>query len=111
MSETSKYVIKIWHFNRANSDLITKAVSEFPWMTHLHRFQNPNQQVKFLTDFIINIMSNFVPNEVKKICPRDPEWLNNNVINLLRKQNKLYKKFRRNGYKNEDKISLENVNL
>ena len=54
-------------------------------------------------------MSNFVPNEEKKICPHDPEWLDRNVKKLLKKQNKQYKKFRKNGYKNEDKIVLNNL--
>ena len=52
-------------------------------------------------------MSNFVPNEERKFSPRDPEWLDGNVKNLLRKQNKLYKKFRKNGYKNEEKKLLD----
>ena len=56
-------------------------------------------------------MSNFVPNEEKKFSPRDPEWLDGNVKKLLRKQNKLYKKFRKNGYKNEDKKVLDNFRI
>ena len=54
-------------------------------------------------------MSNFVPNEVKRVNPRDPEWLNQNVKSLLRKQNKIYKKYRKNGYKKEDKIILDQL--
>ena len=54
-------------------------------------------------------MSNFVPNELKTISPREPEWLNRNVKNLLRKQNKIYKKLKKNGYKNEDKLILDRL--
>ena len=106
-----KFIRKIWYFNRAKIDLIRKAISEFPWAAHLQRLQNPNQQAKFLTEFILNVMSNFVPNEEKKICPRDPEWLTGNVKNLLRKQNKLYKKFKKNGYKNDDKTILDSFRI
>ena len=56
-------------------------------------------------------MSNYVPNEMKKFSPRDTEWINGNVKNLLRKQNKLYKKYRRNGYKSEDKEELETTRM
>ena len=54
-------------------------------------------------------MSNFIPNEEKRISPRDPEWLNRHVKNLLKKQNKQYKKFRKNGYNDEDKIVLDQL--
>ena len=30
-----KYVRKIWHFNRANEDLIKRAISTYPWETNL----------------------------------------------------------------------------
>ena len=89
---------RIWHFNRANTGMIRETISNFPWAAHLQQLQNPNQQVNFLTECILN-MCNFVPNEDKKIRPRDPEWLNGNIKNLLRKQNKLYKKYQRNWYK------------
>ena len=43
------------------------------------------------------------------VCPRQPEWLNRNVKNMLRKQNKIYKKYKRNGYKNEDKVIMDRL--
>ena len=86
---------KIWHFNRARTDLIQRAITEFPWEARLRQNPNPNEQVGLLNQCVLNIMSNFVPNEVKTICPREPEWLNRNVKNLLRKQNKIYKKYKK----------------
>ena len=56
-------------------------------------------------------MSDYVPNEQKIFGSREPEWFNGNIKNLLRKQNKLYKKYKRNDFKSDDKISLENVKL
>ena len=100
---------KIWHFNRARTDLIHRAITEFPWEARLRQNPNPNDQVELLNQCVLNIMSNFVPNEVKTIRPREPEWLNRNVKNLLRKQNKIYKKYKKNGYKNEDKIIMDRM--
>ena len=99
-----KYVRKIWHFNRANIDLIRRAINEFEWVTKLRNYRNPNDQVDLLNKSILNIMSNFVPNEVKTVCPRDPEWLDSDIKKSLRNQNKIYK---RNGYKNEDKVIMD----
>ena len=75
--------------------------------THLQRLPNPNQQVRFLNEFILRVMSNFVPNESKTFCARDPQWMNRNIKRMLRKQNKLHVKFKKNGYKIEDKIILD----
>ena len=94
-----KYTRQIWHFNRAKEDLIVRAISTFPWETNLRRYHDPNQQVNILNQTILNIMSNFIPNEVKTFCSREPEWLNSDIKNLLRKQNKVFKRFKRNGYK------------
>ena len=52
-------------------------------------------------------MSNYIPYETKRVCPQEPNWLNRKVKNLLRKQNKIYRKFKRNGYKIEDKLILD----
>ena len=65
-----KYVRKIWHFNRAKEDLIKRAISAFPWES-LQRYHDPNKQVDMLNKTILNIMSNFVPNKVTTICPRE----------------------------------------
>ena len=54
-------------------------------------------------------MSNFVPNEEKTISPRDPEWINGNIKKLLKNQNKVFKRYKRNGYKNEDKIVVDRL--
>ena len=79
------------------------------WDARLRQNPNPNEQFEILNQCVLNIMTNFVPNEVKTICPREPEWINRNVKNLLRKQNKIYKKYKKNGYKNEDKIIMNRL--
>ena len=62
----------IWHFNRANSAAINKrSMFNFPWLPHLNR--DPNWQVKYFTNIFLNIMSTFIPNEIKiKISPWPP---------------------------------------
>ena len=104
-----KYVRKIWHFNRARTDLIRRAISEFPWHDNLNRYSNPNCQVGLFNKCILNIMSNFVPNETKAVCPQEPRWINRNIKNLLRHQNKIYKRYKKNGYKNEDKVIIDRL--
>ena len=102
-----KFQRKVWHYNRAKMDHIKKAISEFPWIPHLDRLKNPTHQVRFLNETILNIISNFVPNEIKTFRPSDPPWFNKDIKNSLKKHNKLYKKYKENGYSENDKILMD----
>ena len=53
-------------------------------------------------------MSNFIPNEVKKLVPRDPPWINKELKTKLKQKNRFYKNYKKHGYKPEDKIRLDN---
>ena len=76
---------KIWHFNRANTAAIKRSMTNFPRVRHLSLNTDPDWQVKTFTNILLNIMSNFVPNEVKTICSREPEWFNRNVQKFIKK--------------------------
>ena len=81
-----KYMRKFWHFDRARENSIQAAVSLYPWEENL-RDLNPNRQVDILNQTILNIMSNFVPNEVKTVNPQEPEWMNSYIKKLSRRKN------------------------
>ena len=44
--------------------------------------------VGILNETILNIMSNFAPNEIKTVYRREPEWMNTNIKKLSRKKTK-----------------------
>ena len=46
-------------------------------------------------------------NALSKIKPSEPEWLNNKIKAMLKKQNRHYKKYKKYGFKEEDKLALE----
>ena len=78
----------------------------FPWLQHLSLNPDPNWQVKTFTDIFLNML-NFIPNEMKLNSPRDPPWIAKHLKTLLRKKNRLYKNYKRHGYKAGDKIRLD----
>ena len=100
------HVRKIWHYNRADSVSINKAVTDFQWLTNLSNC-DPSQQVEIFNDKILNIASNFIPNNYVKIQPKDPPWLTNNLRRMITKQNKQYKKFVKNGCLPETKVKVD----
>ena len=53
-------------------------------------------------------MSNFVPNKIIKVVPGDPSWITRSLKNMLNKQNRLFKNYKRHGYKVDDKNRVDN---
>ena len=98
---------KIWHFHRANSAAIKRCMTSFPWRLYLSINTDPNWQVKTFTDIFLNIMSNFIPNEIKRFVPRDPPWITKALKTMLNKKNRIFKSYKRHGYKIEDKVRLD----
>ena len=74
----------VWHYDKANSDLINRAISNFQWDFHLNKLPNPNFQVKFLNKTILNIITNFVPSSSIMSNIREPKWVTRYIKNLSR---------------------------
>ena len=53
-------------------------------------------------------MSNFIPNEIKIIVPCDPPWITKHLKTMLNRKNRLFKNYKRHGYRPEDKVRLDN---
>ena len=102
---------KIWHYNRADAAAIKRSIANFPWRQHLNTNSDPNWQVKTFTKTFLNIMSNFIPNEIKRFVPRDPPWITKPLKTMLNRKNRLYKSYKRHGYKNEDKLRLDTFRI
>ena len=82
----------VLHFSQANSDHIKKATNLFDWESSLNNL-DVNEQVSVFNETILNIISNFVPNELITYDDRDPPWMNWYIKNLIVAINDLYKKF------------------
>ena len=65
------YERPVWYYNRANADLIRRAIDLFDWDKAL-RFNDVDKQVAIFNDTLMNIMENFVPNETIICDDRDP---------------------------------------
>ena len=52
-------------------------------------------------------MRNFIPNETKRFVPRHPPWITKPLKTMLNKKNRLFKNYKKHGYKVEDKVKLD----
>ena len=94
-------------YDRANISLNQKSILNFPWEQHFRGLEDVNQQVKSFNEIILNIMSNFIPNKIIKVSPRDPLWIDKNLKSMLNRQQRLYRNYKKHGHKPEDKIRVE----
>ena len=69
----------------------------FALQDQLDNFTCPNERVELLNEVLLNIYSNFIPNKVKTIRPRKASWITKAIKNLLRKKNRAYNSFVKNG--------------
>ena len=53
-------------------------------------------------------MTNFIPNEIKGIVPRDPPWIMKPLKTMLYRKNRLFKNCKKHGYKSKDNVRLDN---
>ena len=98
------YKREVWHYNRAQVDLIKRSIEYFDWERSLAGL-SINEQVDCLNNCLINIFRNFIPHETVKCSHKDPPWMNSEIKRALRHKNRLYKKFMSGG-KREDEINL-----
>ena len=70
--------------------MITKAVQGFDW-DNAFLDKSTEQKASILIKTILNIMSNFIPNETVTIDDRDPPWVNNKIKSLIKNKNEYFK--------------------
>ena len=97
------YERTVRYYNRANADLIRRAINLFDWDKTL-RFNDVDKQVSIFSDTLMNIMQNFIPNEAIIWDDRDLPWINKEIQLLIEQKNQFYKRFMRS------KKSLLNIN-
>ena len=82
-------------------------MTNFPWIEQLNLNSDTNWQVKTFTEIFLNIMSNYIPNEIKRFVPRDPPWITKPIKTMLNRKNRLFKKYKKHRYKDEDRLRLD----
>ena len=67
-----------------------------------------NDQVKFLTNCLVNIFNNFVPNKNIVFKDKDPPWTTEEIKRACLDKAKAYKRYVKNGRTHIDQLSLHN---
>ena len=86
------YERTVWHYQQANTELTKRSLESFDWKNAFSNC-NPNEQVYVLTKTLLNIMSNFIPNETILVDDRDPPWITRKLKSMIQEKNLFYKKY------------------
>ena len=81
------YKCEIWHYEKANTDLIHRSIDQFPWDIRFAH-TDVNQKVHLFNQTIkTNILWNFIPQETVTCDDRDPPWMSSKIKGLTQKKN------------------------
>ena len=80
------YEREIWHYEKANADLIRRSIDQFPWDIRFAHI-DVNQKVYLFNQTIKNILCNFIPHETVPCDDRDPPWITSKIKGLIQKNN------------------------
>ena len=103
------YTRRIWYYDKGDFVAIVKIIDMFNWKEHLDNIPCPNEQVKLFNEVLLNNYSNFIPNKVKLIKPRQAPWITQTVKNFLRKKSNAYKSFVRIGQPDDKLEGMKNM--
>ena len=94
------YEREIWHFKKANTGHIKRAINGFPCERSFANL-DINDKVYLFNKTIKNILSNFIPHETITFDDRDPPWINSQVKHLINEKNAMYKNDLKNNKSNQ----------
>ena len=95
------YVREVWEYEKANTENIKKARSNFDWNK---AFKNLSVEEKadLLSKTLLNTFRNYIPNKKIKCDYRQPPWVTDIIKKSLKQRCKLTKFFYKNGHRKVD---------
>ena len=104
------YKREILTYSKAEEELIKQGISNFNWIDALSNI-NTNKQVDLLTSTLLNIFRNFIPHKTIACKYNDPPWITSKIKTMLRKKNRLYRKYIANGWRDDGKLALDELSM
>ncbi|MCG7883757.1 MAG: reverse transcriptase family protein [Candidatus Thiodiazotropha endolucinida] len=84
----------VWLYEQGDFDTLRQRVAEFDWDSI--KCEDVNQYAVNFTNVLTNLAKECIPNKKVRVRPQDLPWINGTVRKLMRKRNRLYKKYKLN---------------
>ena len=100
----------VYHYARANVTALRESCRQFDWTNALLAHSDSiDEQVELFDNTVLNIASNFIPNNEKLFVPKDPPWLTKTCKTLYKKYHRKFQRFTKGGYKPEEKKKIDEL--
>ena len=86
------YERTVWYYERANTELIRRAIDQFDWVRALSNV-NVDEKVYCFIKTLLNIIQNFIPHETIICDDRYPPWINKEIKKLMLEKNLAFKSY------------------
>ena len=87
------YTRQIWNYGQGDFQLLRAKAVEIDWKALRH--ENIDIYATNITNHILNIAKECVPNKVIRVKPTDPPWLTSHIKSYIRKRKRAYRKAKR----------------
>ena len=93
----------VWYYERANTELIRRAIDQFDWLRALSNI-SVDEKVYFFTKTLLNIIQNFIPHEAIIWDHRESPLINKEIKKMMVEKNLTFKSY---GCSNRNMFLLE----
>ena len=86
----------LWDYSKANVAAIQRSLSVIDWSGEFNGL-DIDQMVGFLTDAVLHICTQHIPNKIVTFNNKDPPWMNPVVKTAIKRSHRVYRKFIKRG--------------
>ena len=83
------YKRNIWKYNQANVHSIKNSIGSTDW-EELFAGKSVDDMVSILTDKLLSIMSDNIPNKVVTVHDKDPPWVTSEVKSAIKRNRRVF---------------------
>ena len=86
------YECVFWDYSRADKASINQAINAIDWEEILVH-KTVESQVYELSNLLLNIYSNYIPNKTVLCDDKDPPWMTNGIRTVVKMKSNAYKEY------------------
>ncbi len=102
------YKRHIWKYKKADTLAIKSSINVINW-PKLYEDKNVDESTEIFTKVITDIMSKYIPNESTTINDADAPWVTPKIKTAIKRNHRVYRKWKSNGRKPEGKDYVKQV--
>ena len=89
------YTSEVWHYQDSSVKLIRRTINELDW-DRAFANKHVDKKVMIFNKTVLNVLSNFIPHEVRVCDDKNPPWFNGKIELLINGKLRTYYAYRKN---------------